>query len=111
MSRTDLRAGAMAIVPMLIGVIPFGPVAGVTPVAEGLGTGAAVGFSTVVFAGAAQLAAIDVLGDGEARGALTCFAIPTALRSCPRCGPRSPLLLPIRGSNSMSPGYRCMSRI
>ena len=64
MSRDELRAGAMAIVPMLIGVIPFGLVAGVTPVAGGLGAGAAVGFSTVVFAGASQLAAIDVLTDG-----------------------------------------------
>ncbi len=64
MSRTDLRAGVMAIVPMLIGVIPFGLVAGVTPVANGLGTGTAVGFSTIVFAGASQLAAIDVLSNG-----------------------------------------------
>lgn len=64
MSRDELRAGAMAIVPMLIGVIPFGLVAGVTPVANGLGGGVAVGFSTVVFAGASQLAAIDVLSSG-----------------------------------------------
>lgn len=64
MSRDELRAGAMAIVPMLIGVIPFGLIAGVTPVAGGLGAGAAIGFSTIVFAGASQLAAIDVLSDG-----------------------------------------------
>lgn len=64
MSRDELRAGAMAIVPMLIGVIPFGLIAGVTPVAGGLGAGAAVGFSTIVFAGASQLAAIEVLSDG-----------------------------------------------
>lgn len=75
MSRTDLRAGAMAIVPMLIGVIPFGLVAGVTPVAAGLGAGAAVGFSTLVFAGASQLAAIDVLGDGGT-------AVVAALTAC-----------------------------
>jgi predicted branched-subunit amino acid permease len=49
---------------MLVGVVPFGLVAGASPVAEGLGAGAAVGFSTIVFAGASQLAAIDVLGDG-----------------------------------------------
>jgi predicted branched-subunit amino acid permease len=49
---------------MVIGVIPFGLVAGATPVATGLGTGAAVGFSTIVFAGASQLAAIDVLKGG-----------------------------------------------
>jgi predicted branched-subunit amino acid permease len=49
---------------MLVGVVPFGLVAGASPVAEGLGAGAAIGFSTIVFAGASQLAAIDVLGDG-----------------------------------------------
>lgn len=64
MLSADLRAGAKAVAPMLVGVIPFGLVAGASSVAEGLGIGAAVGFSTIVFAGASQLAAIDVLGDG-----------------------------------------------
>jgi predicted branched-subunit amino acid permease len=54
----------MAVAPMLIGIIPFGLVAGATPPADGLGAWAAEGFSTIVFAGAAQLAAADVLGDG-----------------------------------------------
>lgn len=49
---------------MLVGVVPFGLVAGASPPAEGLGGWAAVGFSTIVFAGASQLAAIDVLGAG-----------------------------------------------
>lgn len=75
MSRDELRAGAMAIVPMLIGVIPFGLVAGVTPVAGGLGAPAAIGFSTIVFAGASQLAAIDVLSDGGT-------AVVAALTAC-----------------------------
>ena len=80
MSRTDLRAGAMAILPMLIGVIPFGLVAGVTPVANGLGAGAAVGFSTVVFAGASQLAAIDVLSNGGAAIVAALAALTINLR-------------------------------
>lgn len=62
--HSELRAGARAVAPMLIGVIPFGLVAGASPVAQGLGTWSAVGFSTIVFAGASQLAAIDVLGSG-----------------------------------------------
>lgn len=56
-----MRAGAKAVAPQLIGVIPFGLVAGATPADGGLGIGAAAGFSTIVFAGASQLAAIDVL--------------------------------------------------
>ena len=38
--------------------------AGASPVEGGLGVWSAVGFSTIVFAGASQLAAIDVLVDG-----------------------------------------------
>ena len=62
--RSAFRAGAVSIAPMLVGVVPFGLVAGASPVDQGLGGAAAVGFSTIVFAGASQLAAIDVLGDG-----------------------------------------------
>lgn len=62
--RAELWAGARAVAPTLIGVVPFGLVAGATPVAHGLGGGVAVGFSVIVFAGASQLAAIDVLGSG-----------------------------------------------
>ena len=62
--RAAARLGAASVAPMLVGVVPFGLVAGASPVAKGLGGGAAIGFSTIVFAGASQLAAIDVLGDG-----------------------------------------------
>lgn len=49
---------------MLVGVIPFGLVAGATPATTGLGGGTSIGLSTIVFAGASQLAAADVLADG-----------------------------------------------
>lgn len=60
---------------MLVGVIPFGLVAGATPAAEELGVWVAVGFSTIVFAGASQLAAVDVLADGGS-------AVVAALAAC-----------------------------
>lgn len=60
----EARAGARAVAPMLLGVIPFGLVAGAAPTIHGLAGWSAVGFSTIVFAGASQLAAIQVLGDG-----------------------------------------------
>ncbi len=63
-ARAELFAGARSVAPMLVGIIPFGLVAGATPVANGLGGGAAIGLSTIVFAGASQLAAADALGDG-----------------------------------------------
>lgn len=49
---------------MLVGVIPFGLVAGATPATTGLGGGVSIGFSTIVFAGASQLAAADTLASG-----------------------------------------------
>lgn len=62
--RAELVAGAKAVAPMLVGIIPFGLVAGATPATTGLGGGTAIGLSTIVFAGASQLAAADVLADG-----------------------------------------------
>lgn len=64
--REELAAGARAVAPMLVGVVPFGLVAGATPVTTDLGGDVAIGLSTIVFAGASQLAAIDVLADGGA---------------------------------------------
>jgi predicted branched-subunit amino acid permease len=63
-ARQELVAGARMILPMLIGVIPFGLVAGATPATTGLGGGVSIGLSTIVFAGASQLAAAEVLADG-----------------------------------------------
>jgi predicted branched-subunit amino acid permease len=65
-ARAELIAGARAVAPMLVGVIPFGLVAGATPATTGLGGGTSIGLSTIVFAGASQLAAADVLADGGA---------------------------------------------
>jgi 4-azaleucine resistance transporter AzlC len=63
-SRTSFRAGAVAVSPVLLGIVPFGLVAGVAATEAGLGLAEAVGFSMVVFAGASQLAALDLLGTG-----------------------------------------------
>ncbi len=74
-STGEFTAGIRSILPMLIGVVPFGLVAGVTPVAGGLGADVGIGFSTLVFAGASQLAAIEVLTGGGT-------AIVAALAAC-----------------------------
>ncbi len=65
---------------MLVGVIPFGLVAGAQPTTEGLGGAAAVGLSTIVFAGASQLAAADVLADGGSAVVATLAALTINLR-------------------------------
>jgi 4-azaleucine resistance transporter AzlC len=58
--------GARDVLPLVIGIIPFGFVAGAAAVEAGYGLSGAIGFSTVVFAGASQLAAIDLLSSGSA---------------------------------------------
>jgi predicted branched-subunit amino acid permease len=76
----DLRAGAAIVAPMLVGVIPFGLVAGATPASHKLGVGAAVGFSTIVFAGASQLAAMEVLIKGGSAAVAIAAACTINLR-------------------------------
>ena len=73
--RSAVRAGVVAAAPMLIGVVPFGLVAGAAPIAAGLEISQAVGLSVLVFAGASQLALVDVLGDGGG----VAIAVATAL--------------------------------
>lgn len=73
--RTPFLAGVRGVAPLLLGVVPFGLVAGLAPIEEGLGLVGAIGFSTIVFAGASQLAAIELLGSG----APAWVAIGTAL--------------------------------
>lgn len=63
-ARGAFRRGAVAMAPLLLGVVPFGLVAGVASVEAGIGVVGAVAFSVVVFAGASQLAAITLLGSG-----------------------------------------------
>lgn len=62
--RPAIRDGIAAAAPMLIGIVPFGLVAGAAPVAAGLDVDHAVGLSLFVFAGASQLAVTDVIGSG-----------------------------------------------
>lgn len=49
---------------MIIGIAPFGLVAGVAVAEADLGVAVSIGLSTIVFAGASQLAITDVLADG-----------------------------------------------
>lgn len=63
-ARESFVAGARDMAPILVGVVPFGLVAGATAVSAGLTLVDALGLSTFVFAGASQLAAIGLLGEG-----------------------------------------------
>ena len=50
--------------PILIGVVPFGLVAGAAVVQAGFGLAESIGMSVIVFAGASQIAATTLFGSG-----------------------------------------------
>jgi predicted branched-subunit amino acid permease len=55
-------AGAQAISPLILGVIPFALIAGIAAMGAGLSRVEALGMSYIVFAGAAQLAVVELIG-------------------------------------------------
>lgn len=57
-------AGAQAVAPVIIGIIPFGLVAGAAVTSAGMGLAEAVGMSLLVNAGASQIAATTLFGEG-----------------------------------------------
>ncbi len=59
----DWMDGTRAILPMLLGVIPFALVTGVTTVGVGIPPLTALSMAAIVFAGAAHLAAVQLFGD------------------------------------------------
>jgi 4-azaleucine resistance transporter AzlC len=65
MDRTAVREGVKTALPLLPGIVPFALVAGVTAADVGLSLPQAVGLSVIVFAGASQLAALELLGENS----------------------------------------------
>lgn len=59
--RGSFFSGARAISPILVGVLPFAAITGVTVVGAGIEPGPAIAMSWIIFAGAAQLAAADLI--------------------------------------------------
>lgn len=62
--RSDFLLGMQTIAPVIIGVIPFGMISGITAVENGLSEESAQIMSVVVFAGASQLAGVQLMSDG-----------------------------------------------
>jgi 4-azaleucine resistance transporter AzlC len=96
--RQALLAGATDIAPILLGVFPFGIIAGVAAVEVGLGSLQALAVSPIVFAGAAQLATVDLIG----RNAAPVVIVLTALVINSRMAMYSAALAPeLRGLGPM----------
>jgi 4-azaleucine resistance transporter AzlC len=73
--RSPFVSGFLEIAPILIGVFPFGLIAGIAAVEAGLGSVQAYSLSPIVFAGASQLAMADLIG----RDAAPIVIVATAL--------------------------------
>lgn len=51
MDRSGLYQGVRDVIPLLLGIVPFGFIAGIATVNAGLGLPEAIGLSVIVFAG------------------------------------------------------------
>ncbi|WP_396611673.1 AzlC family ABC transporter permease [Haloferax sp. S1W] len=77
---SDFLDGVRDAAPLHLGIVPFGLVAGVAAVEQGLSVFHAIGFSTVVFAGASQLAMIELLGSDAPLAIVVGTAVVVNLR-------------------------------
>lgn len=62
--QQDFFTGARATLPILLSVVPFALISSVAAVSVGLTPFEAMGMSFIVFAGASQLAVLQLLGEG-----------------------------------------------
>lgn len=75
-------AGAKAICPLVLGVTPFALIAGIAAVGAGLSELESLGLSSIVFAGAAQLAMADLFGQQAPATVIVLTALIINLRFC-----------------------------
>ena len=59
-ARLEFMLGVKAMLPMLLGAVPFGVAYGALGLASGLGALSVLGMSSVVFAGSAQIVAVQL---------------------------------------------------
>jgi 4-azaleucine resistance transporter AzlC len=73
--RAGLFDGMRSVVPLLVGVIPFGLIFGVTAAGSAVGGGLGYASSVIIFAGAAQLATIQLVTAGSAAAVVIATAL------------------------------------
>src|SRR5512135_1155124 len=95
LASEDFRAGFVEMLPVCIGIIPFGLVCGVGAAAAGANFAGAMGLATIIFSGAAQILACQMLADGApvAVVILTCAVL--GLRFLMYSAAMAPILSPL----------------
>lgn len=63
-ARSEFWAGCRAIIPLVVGAIPFGIIFGTLSASSGLSFGGAMAMSAFVFAGSSQFIALGLLSSG-----------------------------------------------
>jgi predicted branched-subunit amino acid permease len=63
-TQQDFISGARDTLPILLGVVPFAMICSVVAVSVGLTPFEAIGMNLIVFAGASQLAVLQLMGEG-----------------------------------------------
>ncbi len=93
--------GVKAVLPILLGVTPFALIAGLSAINAGFSKFEALGMSYIVFAGASQLAAVDLVSQNAPAVVIVLTALVINLRFCMYSASLSShfngLPLPLRG--------------
>ncbi len=80
MDPAAFRRGVRDVSPLLLGVAPFGLVAGIAAIEAGLSLPQTVGMSVIIFAGASQLAALELINQSAPLTVIVVTAVVINLR-------------------------------
>ena len=73
-------AGVKVISPMMLGVVPFGLIASITALGAGMSPAQAAAASVIMFAGASQLVAVQLIGAGATAAVVVLTVVVVNLR-------------------------------
>jgi predicted branched-subunit amino acid permease len=94
-SRSGFLAGVRDMAPMMLGVIPFGMVCGVGAIAAGASPVAALAMSMIMFSGAAQIVATQLLVAGTPFAVILLSCLVVSLRLLMYSAALAPYLRPL----------------
>src|SRR5215470_16032986 len=94
-SRLGFIEGVRDIAPMMLGVIPFGMVCGVGAIAAGASPVAALAMSMIMFSGAAQIVATQMLVAGAPFAVIVLSCLVVSLRLLMYSAAMAPHLRPL----------------
>lgn len=94
-SRPGFIEGVRDIAPMMLGMVPFGMVCGIGAVAAGASPIAALAMSMIMFSGAAQIVATQMLVAGAPFGVILLSCLVVSLRLLMYSAAMAPYLRPL----------------